>query len=258
MSNLLKIENQKNQMEYLKSIAKIAYQSKNYKDMDEYCLLNLMLTAQDLGISPLKAINGGFYIVKGKVCMSTSLMADRIRKDGHRIKILEMTREKCVIKAIRKDNGDSLKYEYTWEDATIAGLTFSDTWKKYPKIMLYNRCMSVLARILFSDVVGNSYCEEEKYEIQGIDIKDRPIEDPEQDFTIEIKSTNEFISEKQKNEIYDLISNDEEASNIIKKRLSIDSLDEIKIEKFNSVFNWLKQRSEEERNNVKSRAVATA
>ena len=159
-------EDHKQQMVALRDMAQIALKSGKYgQGYDEATMMNIFLTARDLGISPMKALNGGFYLVKGKISMSTALMTDRIRKEGHSVKVVEWTREKCVIIGIRKDNGDSVKVEFTMEDAKLAGLDSGEGWRKYPKAMLYNRAMSMLARVLFPDVVGNCYSEDEGEEI---------------------------------------------------------------------------------------------
>lgn len=244
MNNIIKYEQQKQKLDYLKSLAKVATDSKQYSGMTETSLLNLMLSAQDLGISPMKAINGGFYVVNGKVCMSTSLMADRIRKAGHSIKIVEMTRDKCVIVAVRKDNGDSLKFEYTWEDASLAGLTGSPTWKKFPKLMLYNRCMSSVARILFSDVVGNSYSEEERFDIQGIPAEERPLEDPEEDMIVEVKPEKEDLTEDQCAQIDILLEGDEEGKQKLLSHLQVDSIYDINPKDFDRVIKSIQKRKE--------------
>lgn len=168
MSEIQKYQNKDEDLNYFKTLTEIAQKSGGItKDMSREMMLNIMLTAKDFGISPMKALNGGFYVVKGKISMSTALMVDRIRAAGHSIKITEWTAQKCVIIGIRKDNGDSVKFEYTMEDANQAQLTGGDSWKKYPKHMLYNRCMSTIARSLFSDVVGNCYSEDERWEMSG-------------------------------------------------------------------------------------------
>lgn len=186
MSNVVKFEQKQQEMDHFRSIASMAFRSGNYAGMNEMSMLNIILSANDLGVSPHKALNGGFYIVNGKICMSTSLMADRIRKEGHSIKIPEWTRDKCVVIGVRKDNGDSVKFEFTMEDAQAAGLTNSPTWKKFPKNMLYNRAMSTLARVLFPDVVGNAYSEDEKWDIMNVPPEKRPLEDVD---SIEVTST---------------------------------------------------------------------
>lgn len=168
-----KLDDQKQNIDYFKNLAKVAVSSGNYAGIKEAEMINLMMSAQALGVDPMKAINGGFYIVKGKVIMSTALMADRIRKGGHSIKIVDWSREKCVIIGVRKDNGDSVKVEYSMEDAALAGLADSPTWKKFPKNMLYNRAMSTLARVLFSDILGMSYSEDESHDIRNIKPEER-------------------------------------------------------------------------------------
>lgn len=180
-NNIIKFE-EKQDINYFRDLVQIAMKSGNYPGKSAESLLNLMLTAKDLGISPMKAINNGFHIIKGNVCMSTHLMADRIRKDGHSIKIPEWTSEKCVIIGVRKDNGDSIKFEYNMEDAKRAGLATGkpdSNWTKSPKHMLYCRAMSTIARTLFPDVIGAAYSEDEKYDIMNVPPNQRPLEDPD-------------------------------------------------------------------------------
>ncbi len=179
MTSLVKYED-KQDLEYFKGLCKTCMASGKYgTDMNEATMLNIMLTARDLGISPMKAINGGFYIVNGKISMAATLMIDRIRNAGHSISVLEWTKDKCILIGRRKDNGDTCKLEYTIEDAQLAGLTNSPTWKKHPKSMLSARAHSMLARVLFPDVVGNAYSEEEAPEIAGIPPSKHPVVDPD-------------------------------------------------------------------------------
>lgn len=254
MTNIVKLDQEQKQIDHLRGLARIAAESKQYANATEAQLFNLMLSAKDLGISPMKAINGGFYIVNGKVCMSTALMADRIRRSGHSIKIVEMSKDKCTIIAIRKDNNDSLKLEYTWEDATLAGLTGSPTWKKYPKNMLYNRCMSQVARILFPDVVGNSYSEEERFDIQNVPAESRPLENADADIVLETPLMEENLTSEQRDHIACLLSelDDQRIEDFICKRASIEDIFELPPQKFNGVVEYLekqianrKQRTEE-------------
>src|SRR5574337_797471 len=93
-TTLTKYQNKTHDIEHFKTLASIASKGGSTGSLEN--LMNIMLTANDLGISPMKAINGGFYIVKGKISMSTALMADRIRKEGHSIKIPEWTSKSCV------------------------------------------------------------------------------------------------------------------------------------------------------------------
>lgn len=159
---LMNDDNQYNKdLQTLKSMALIAVNSQKYNaDYNEATIMNIFLTAKSLGIDPMIALNGGFYIVKGKINMSAHFMVALARRKGHSIKVIEITDEKCVIIGQRKDNGDSIKYEYTWKDAVRAGLTNKQNWKDSPKSMLYAACVRTVFRMLFSDL-GIAYDADE-------------------------------------------------------------------------------------------------
>jgi hypothetical protein len=189
MSNLVKYQEQKQKLDYYHTLASNAMKSGCYEGMKLETLVNLMLSAADLGVSPMKAINGAFHIIKGKISMAGHLISDRIRKAGHSIKVIEHTRDKCIIIGVRKDNGDSYKSEYDLDDAKLAGLLSPNNknWANYPKDMLYNRAIARLGRVLFSDVVGACYSEDERHDIEGTALKDRPLDDPDEADTIHLQ-----------------------------------------------------------------------
>jgi hypothetical protein len=164
MSALIKHENQRQEIQTLKAMAAIAVSSGKYgADYNESTVLNIFLTAKSLGVDPMVALNGGFQIIKGKINMGAHFMTALARRKGHSIKVIEMTDKKCVIIGQRKDNGDSLKYEFTWEEAQRAKLTNKDNWQNNPKQMLYCGCVRNVFRILFSDI-GIAYDPDEMNE----------------------------------------------------------------------------------------------
>jgi hypothetical protein len=182
-------------LEYFNTVCDIAYKSKCYGNIAKETMLNLCITAHDLGIPISKALNGGFHIVQGKIVMSAGLMNDMIRKAGHSLQI-KKSDDKCIIIGKRKDNGDMMHEEYSMKDAELAGLLSSPTWKKHPKNMLYSRAMTNIARALFSDVIGNAYCEDEGHEIQNIPAHKRPEIDPFGGKTIEVENAIPKIEQK--------------------------------------------------------------
>lgn len=230
------LDKERQEIDHIKALVTIAVKSGQYPGISEAALMNIALSARDLGVSPYKAFNGGFYVVNGKICMSTNLMADRIRAAGHSIKIPEWTAEKCVIIGVRKDNGDSVKFEFTMDDAQRAGLSNSPTWKKFPKQMLYNRAMSTLARTLFPDVVGNAYSEDEKHDIANVPAEKRPLEDPD---VIECNHTM-CLSEEQCAKLDLLLSEDEEASELLAKKYG--NIYEMPLADFDKAISWIKER----------------
>jgi methionine salvage enolase-phosphatase E1 len=243
MSLPAKYEQQKQELDYFRMLAATAAKGGTSNSIET--LMNIMLTAKDLGISPMKAINGGFYIVNGKIAMSTALMADRIRKQGHSLKIPEWTNQKCVILGVRKDNGDSVKFEFTIEDAQTAGLTSSPTWKKFPKQMLYNRAMSTIARTLFPDVVGNAYSEDEKYDILNIPPEDRPMldEGEAEIITREVEfSRQDFINEDQVKEINLLLEQMPGSKDKLLAWVKLNKIEEIPSHLYETVVDTLREK----------------
>ncbi len=145
------------------TMAKQAVQSKFYRSFgDAAAVMTLMLSARELGISPMSALNGGLNIIQGKVEISARMMNALIRRAGHSIKTLECTDTMCKLQGKRSDNGDTEDVTFSIEDAKKAGLVKpGGGWSKYPSDMLYARALSRLARRLYPDVIGCSYVEGE-------------------------------------------------------------------------------------------------
>lgn len=157
------------EFQMLQIIAKNAQDSGFYAGVGQQSrILMVLLSARELGISPMLALNGGIWNIQGKIEISARLMNGLIRRAGHSIKIVESTDTNCTLLGTRSD-GDFFTCTFSQEDATKAGLWTRDVWKKYPADMLYNRCMSRLARRLFSDVIGVAYVEGEIREAKEIE-----------------------------------------------------------------------------------------
>lgn len=157
------------EFQMLQVIAKNAYDSGLYAGVGQQAkIFMVMLAARELGISPMLALNGGIWNIQGKIEISARLMNGLIRRAGHSIKIIVSNDTECRLLGKRSD-GDSFETSFTMEDATKAGLAAGNVWKKYPADMLYNRCMSRLARRLFPDVIGTAYVEGEIREAKEVE-----------------------------------------------------------------------------------------
>jgi len=144
-------------------MAKQAVESNMYRGVgDKAGVMMVMLAARELGIPPVQALNGGINLIQGKVEISARMMSAMIRRAGHSMQIVESTDTNCTLKGTRRDNGDTATISYSIADAQKAGLVkVGGSWHKIPKDMLFARCMSRLARQLFSDVIGIGYVEGE-------------------------------------------------------------------------------------------------
>jgi hypothetical protein len=154
------------EMMVFQTMAKQAVGSKLYRGIgDEFAVMTIMLAARELDIPPMAALNGGINIINGKTEISARMMSALIMRRGHTIRVVSSDAEKCVLLGIRSDNNEQLTETFTIDEARQAGLIKEGGgWKKWPKDMLYARCMSRLARRLFPDVIGMGYVEGEIYE----------------------------------------------------------------------------------------------
>ncbi len=158
------------------TIAKHAQASGLYAGVGgESKIFMIMLAARELGISPMLALNGGIWNIQGKIEVSARLMNGMIRRGGHD---LEITGDDTYCKIIgkRADTGKTHEEVFTIEMAAKAGLSGSNVWKKYPADMLYNRCMSRLARRLFPDVIGTAYVEGEVRESREVEESEKNLD----------------------------------------------------------------------------------
>lgn len=176
------------------TMAETAVSSKMYKGIGEKAgVMMIMLSARELGISPMQALNGGLNIINGKVEISARMMNALIRRSGHKIVVQEFNEKRCMITGQRCDSGEQQSCTFTIEEAQKAGLVKpGGGWTKWPKDMLFARALSRLARQLFSDVIGIGYVEGE------IQASDAQIIMPEQIQETEvIEDETEFLENYQ-------------------------------------------------------------
>jgi hypothetical protein len=100
----------------------------------------IILTGRELGMGPMRAIRS-LQLVKGKVVENADSQLSRFKSDGGRATWKELTEKKAVL-VLRHPNGDEHTETFTIEDATRAGLTGGENYKKYPKAMLRSRAIT--------------------------------------------------------------------------------------------------------------------
>lgn len=206
MTNLPTLKNtlpNEHEMMVFHTMAEQAVTSKMYRGIGEKAgVMMIMLSAREMGISPMQALNGGLNIINGKVEISARMMSALIRKAGHQIIVKSNTDSECHLVGKRSDTGESQSAIFTIDDAQKAGLVKpGGGWIKWPKDMCFARALSRLARQLFSDVVGIGYVEGE------IRATDAEISIPE-DVSYEINNI-EFDEKSELEKILNLFDNSE-------------------------------------------------
>jgi hypothetical protein len=125
-----------------------------------------VLAGRELGFGPIASMRG-VNIIKGKVSLAADLQAAAIKSSPkYDYRVTHHDTERCTIEFFQAGTeapweliGES---EFTMSDAKAAGLLSNDTWRKYPRNMLFARAMSNGARWYCPDVFGGAvYAPEE-------------------------------------------------------------------------------------------------
>jgi len=113
----------------------------------------ILFAARELGIPPMTAF-WEVAIVQGRPCISARLQRALVfaRFPDAYWYVEVSTPQKCVIKAGRtKDSVQT--FEFTIEEAKLAGLAGKENWQKWPRDMLMARTSGRVVRALFPDIV---------------------------------------------------------------------------------------------------------
>lgn len=127
-----------------------------------------IIAGREMGLGPFASMNS-LYMVKGKIAMSGNLIASKIKASGkYDYKVIEKTNDKCVIEFFQlqphsMEMASIGKETFTMDDARAAGLAGGENWRKWPKNMLFNRCVSNGYRTYCPDIfsMGPVYTPEE-------------------------------------------------------------------------------------------------
>jgi len=224
------------ELEQTKSMCQQLMRTPHYAKLTEAGIFAIVQKARSMNMSVLEALNGAMYFVNGKVEMQGVAMMAIIRENGHSVQMdTRSTNTHVIMHGKRKDNGDTWTVEFGIEDAKRAGI-YKNVWEKYPKTMCQWRCVSMLGRLLFPDILKGVYVVGE--------ISDAP------DFLSSVeqnKQTIEIISRDQAIELMDIISecSDEYQNKVNKfiKSQGLTSLYDLPVD----AYSKLKMKAEAER-----------
>ena len=191
----------------------VFYKSGMFKDLNSQarCVVQIM-AGLELGIGPFAAM-AGFHVIQGKVEMASNLIAARIKGSGkYSYRVLKHTRQECEIEFSEGETvvGTS---DFSIEEAKDAGLLGNPTWKKYPKNMLFARCISNGAKWHCPDVMsgipvyheGEIGGSGEPRAVESRDVSEPPAPGTEEEIYGEPKGKG-FSTQKAMNRLSDLLS----------------------------------------------------
>lgn len=114
-----------------------------------------ILAGAELGIGPVTAMKE-LNIIKGKISLSASLIAARIKSSGrYDYRVTSIDSEKCIITFFEQGKNVGVS-EFTMKDAAAANLLANETYKKFPRNMLFSRALTNGARWYCADVFNGA------------------------------------------------------------------------------------------------------
>jgi len=140
-------------------------------------MIAAVMYGTELGLAPLESLQR-LYIINGAVACDSKGLNALIHAAGHVLIQEEMSETRGAVVAMRRDPYTHELMEvgtfaFTMDDAERAELAGQDTYKMYPKDMLYARAVSRAGKLAFPDVTtGMLLPQELDVEYMGADINE--------------------------------------------------------------------------------------
>lgn len=134
-----------------------------------------VLAGRELGIGPVASMTG-IYIVKGRVTLSSTLMAAQIKRSGkYDYRIRQHDEQGCVIEFFQGSESIGTS-SFTQADAKAAGLwNASEPWKKTPRNMMFARAMSNGAKWYCPDVFSSPVYTPDEFDATSEPVNEPPM-----------------------------------------------------------------------------------
>ncbi len=142
------------------NFSKVAVESGMFPDIKSQAqaVIRIMRGAE-LGLPPLYSLEH-VLMINNKLALDAGAMANLVKRSGrYDYRIVRLDNQVCELEFF--DSGTSMgKFRFSAEDAKTAGLG-GQSWQKYPRNMLFARCLSNAARWNCPHVIGGAYTPEE-------------------------------------------------------------------------------------------------
>ena len=138
----------------------------NYRNKPNDCAVAILWGAE-LGIAPLQALQN-IAVINGRPTLWGDILVALVKASGlceYLSSEYNAETRTATVSTRRKGEKDESR-SFSWNDATAAGISHKDTYKRYPQRMLSARARSYLLRDVYADVLkgfGVREIEEEDY-----------------------------------------------------------------------------------------------
>lgn len=130
-----------------------------------------VLAGKELGMSAFESV-ASIYMVNGKLALTSKAMASMIKKSpSYDYTVDSLTDEECSItffETIGEDDKMLGVSKFTKADAAKCGLVNKETYKAYPRNMLFARALSNGCRWFCPEAISGYYTTEELSDIVDI------------------------------------------------------------------------------------------
>lgn len=126
-------------------------------------VLYSLIAGRELGLTATQSLRS-LHVVEGKIVLSADLIVALIKRNKGVCKYFRLVESTPVLaryETHRVDEPGPTSMTWTLEQATKAGLTGKDNWRKYPDAMLRARCSAYLARAVYPDLAMGMYDPDE-------------------------------------------------------------------------------------------------
>lgn len=126
------------------------------KDVDKISkAITKIMAGQELGLAPFASMRA-VHVIEGNATLSANTMAGMVKSSGrYDYEVIIKETDKCVIDFYEIRRGKRVKIgseSFDESEAKAAGLLNKQNWTKYPKAMMFARCISNGVRTYCPDV----------------------------------------------------------------------------------------------------------
>lgn len=126
------------------------------KDIDRVSkAITKIMAGQELGLAPFASMRA-VHVIEGNATLSANTMAGMVKSSGrYDYTVIKKETDACVIDFYEYIKGKRTKIgteSFDHEEAKAAGLLNKQNWQKYPKAMMFARCISNGVRSYCPDV----------------------------------------------------------------------------------------------------------
>lgn len=190
-------------MSDLSSVAGLIFNSKVYGDIQTKEAAAIKIVAgMEYGFNPFQSMSMIDFI-QGRPTLNAHGKATLINSSGDfRLKIVELTPTNCVIDVYRKNGEGEWKKvntnSFSWDDAKQAELTTgknAHSWKKYPRNMLFARCVSNIWRWDCAELNLRHFTPDQISEFEAEELNESPDVQEEQTATADVTHSDAELGE---------------------------------------------------------------